>query len=357
MTTEKMPWEAPLSDEDQLNKRLGDSPDNYNYRNNSPRPPEMPQKGESPIASITQSGDFCQWSAGSNETFRPSGKRRETLPSGVYVVDADSMGPFFMRTKVVTDNLIELDDAATVRVLPSCRKFWNSKAEYVKRGVLYKRGLLLWGPAGSGKTATLALLMKDLLGKDGLVFICQNPALLSQMLAILRRIEPDRNLIVVLEDIDELVNRFGEHDMLALLDGETQIDNVVNIATTNYPERLGARIINRPSRFDERILIGMPNPQARWKYLRHITKSETMNDDTLRQWVKSTEGFSVAHLRELAVAVFCLDQPFEEVLERLSKMQYQPKALKEFSRQPIGISYGEVTGAQAAPATGTWIAK
>ena len=248
------------------------------------------------------------------------------------------MGPYFLRTNVVTDNLIELDDAATTRVLTSLRTFWKSRHEYVKRGVLYKRGLLLWGPAGSGKTATLGLLMRDLLEMDGLVFICQHPTLLSQMLAVLRRIEPERNVIVIMEDIDELVQQFGEHEILALLDGESQIDNVVNIATTNYPERLGARIINRPSRFDERILVGMPNEKAREKYLQHITRHEAMTPKSLREWVRATEGFSVAHLRELVVAVFCLKQPFDEVLERLSRMQYQPKPLKEFNRTQPGFA-------------------
>lgn len=350
----KFPWSS-TSDEDKLNERMAEAPPI------SPRDlerekacAEVPQ---STVGSLAQGTDFCQWSSGPNETFRPSGPRRETLPTGIYRVDADNMGPFFVRTKVVTDNLIELDDAATTRVLTSIRTFWKSRDEYVKRGVLYKRGLLLWGPAGSGKTATLALLMNDLLRMDGLVFICQHPEVLSSMLAVLRRIETDRNVIVVMEDIDELVQRFGEHDILALLDGESQIDNVVNIATTNYPERLGARIINRPSRFDERILVDMPNDRAREKYLRHITKHEAMTEEILETWVKETSGFSVAHLRELVVAVFCLKQPFEEVLERLSKMQYQPRPLKEFSKTPIGLIGGgmaryDETGTQAAPGRG-----
>lgn len=328
------------SDEDKLNQLLAKEEPlgGVNGRNSKGiTPDEVCEKAPTQSATIAQGVDFCQWSSGPNDTFRPSGPRREKLPSGIYVANADPLGPYFMRTKVVTDNLIELDDAATTRVLSSLRKFWKSREQYVKRGVLYKRGLLLWGPAGSGKTATLGLLMQELLGRDGLVFLCQAPGLLSQMLALLRRIEPDRNLIVVLEDIDELVARYGEHDLLALLDGETQIDNVVNIATTNYPERLGARIVNRPSRFDERILVDMPNAAAREKYLRHITQHEQLPEDMLQQWVEKTSGFSVAHLRELVVAVFCLEQPFEEVLERLSKMQYQPKPLKEFLRPQVGM--------------------
>jgi hypothetical protein len=338
------------SDEDQLNELLAKEPEPRKPRRGDEPNKEDVVQPSTPTASMAQGVDYCQWSSGPNDTFRPSGPRREKLPSGIYTVDSDQMGPYFIRTKVVTDNLIELDDAATARVLSSLRKFWKSRAQYQKRGVLYKRGLLLWGPAGSGKTATLGLLMAELLRMDGLVFICQNPALLSTMLSVLRRIEPERNLIVVLEDIDELVQRFGEHDLLALLDGETQIDNVVNIATTNYPERLGARIVNRPSRFDERILVGMPNPPAREKYLRHITRHENMPDKMLAHWVKKTDGFSVAHLRELVIAVFCLDQSFEEVLERLSKMQFQPRPLKEFLRPaPPGFAPqnegGALTGA------------
>lgn len=344
----RFPWTSD-SDEDKLNERLAEEA--IERPNGMPIPDSAEVAIKAPSTSIATGTDFCQWSAGPNDTYRPSGPRREILPTGVYVVNADEMGPFFVRTKVVTDNLIELDDAATTRVLTSIRKFWQSRNEYVKRGVLYKRGLLLWGPAGSGKTATLSLLMKDLIAMNGLVFICQHPKILSNMLAVLRRIEPQRNIIVVLEDIDELVSTYGEHDLLALLDGECQIDNVVNIATTNYPERLGARIINRPSRFDERILVGMPNAQAREKYLTHITKNEDVSEDTIRQWVKETDGFSVAHLRELVVAVFCLGQPFDEVLERLSKMQYQPKALKEFSRSSPGFATLSVS---TAAAEGNW---
>jgi hypothetical protein len=116
--------------------------------------------------------------------------------------------------------------------------------------------------------------------------------------------------------LDELIKRHGEHEILSLLDGEFQIDNVVNLATTNFPEVLGARIVNRPSRFDERILVDMPSAAARMKYLQHATSEDDVDEATLRRWVKETEGMSVAHLRELVVAVYCLGQPYDSVLDR-----------------------------------------
>lgn len=283
--------------------------------------------------------DFIQWSAEPNETFRPSGQRRPILPAGAYGIGADDRGLFFSRKKVLTDDLIELDDTASIRVLAGIRTFWQSEAEYLKRGIIYKRGVLLWGPAGSGKTATLMLLTNELIANDGIVVICEEPKLTVIGVEALRRIEPTRPLIVVFEDVDELIARCGEHGILALLDGEHQVSNVVNIATTNYPERLGARIVNRPSRFDERIFIDMPNQRGRMRYLRHATRNESLGGHSLEQWVGDTEGFSVAHLRELVVAVFCLKQDYREVIERLSKMSIQPKSPREFG-SPGGAGFG-----------------
>jgi hypothetical protein len=291
-----------------------------------------------PSSGIRTTFDFVQWSAEPNESFRPSGRRCQTLPSGVYSIEVDERGLYFHRKKIITDDLIELDDCASIRVLASIRKFWQSKEKYVQRGIVYKRGSLLWGPAGSGKTATLMLLMQELLDMDGIVVICENPKRTNQGLQDLRRIEPDRPLIVIMEDIEELINEHGEHDILAILDGENQVANVVNIATTNYPEILGARIVNRPSRFDERIFVNMPNERARERYIRHATREEKISEPEILKWVTDTKGFSVAHLRELVVAVFCLDQIYADVVERLKAMRIKPKSTHEFGAVATGFS-------------------
>lgn len=287
--------------------------------------------------------DFVQWSAEPNETFRPSGQRRETLPAGVYIIGADDRGLFFARRNVVTDALIELDDSASIQVLGGIRTFWGSKSEYTKRGIVYKRGVLLWGPAGSGKTATLMLMTGELIRNEGIVILCDRPGAVIEGIASLRRIESERPIIVVLEDIDELISRYGEHGILSLLDGENQVSNVVNIATTNYPERLGARIVNRPSRFDERIFIDMPNDKSRRRYLKHATRAEEMSEAQIERWVEDTSGFSIAHLRELVVAVFCLKQEYGSVVERLSKMRVQPKSRSEM-RSPENVGFATTAG-------------
>ena len=66
--------------------------------------------------------------------------------------------------------------------------------------------------------------MAGIIARNGIVLLFSQPQIALSVFPMLRRIEPARPLIVVMEDIDELMS-FGEHEILSLLDGEKQIDN------------------------------------------------------------------------------------------------------------------------------------
>lgn len=275
-----------------------------------------------PLATAGASDD-AQWTLLGNDTFTACGKTCDILPARVYSIDIDNYGRYLFITKnIITDELIILPDTANERVLKAIDTFWGAKDAFASYGQLFKRGIMLWGPPGGGKTCTLMLLCHDLIKRGGIVVIGSHPERTARGLEIIRRIEPDRPLICILEDIDEIISQYGEHELLALLDGETQIANICFVASTNYPERLDKRLVNRPSRFDEIIKVGMPTADARRVYL-HARLGE---DERVNQWVKDSEGFSVAHLREMVVAVCCLGRTYEETIERLRSMTRTPKS-------------------------------
>ena len=280
--------------------------------------------------------NHSQWALGGNGRYMPVGSTVSVLPAGVYEPFAVPGMWGLEQAKVVSDGIYVLPDMATEVVLEEVRKFWASEDKYRKHKLLYKRGIILWGPPGGGKTVAVKLLMNELVKRDGIVVVAQNIQLATMCLKAIRRIEPKRNLIVVLEDIDEIINYNGESNVLSLLDGENSVDNVLNIATTNYPERLGARIFNRPSRFDRRVFVGMPSDEARKAYLKQATGAG-LTGETLDQWVKDTNEMSIAHMRELVAAVYCLDQPYGDVIDRLQKMAKQVKTQDEFKRPRVGF--------------------
>jgi hypothetical protein len=284
--------------------------------------------------------EYRQWQIGPNDTFRAAGVTVASLPAGVYVGGFDQYGPYVERRPVLCDDLIDLPDHATTRVLAGMETFWASADRYRALGFIHKRGVLLWGPQGSGKTVTVQLLMSRLIARNGIVLLFGNPQITLSVLPMVRRIEPARPLIVVMEDIDEMIGSYGEHDILSFLDGEKQIDNVVQIATTNHPERLGARILNRPSRFDERIFVGMPSAESRLTYLEKAMERSGAGIETaeLLRWRDDTGGLSIAHLRELIAAVLCLNEPYESVLSRLRAMAERPNPVEGFPNLMMGLT-------------------
>jgi SpoVK/Ycf46/Vps4 family AAA+-type ATPase len=264
--------------------------------------------------------DGKMWSV-SGENFYPCQKAVDKLEPGQYLVRySDTQGFYFVRKTVSLDNLIVLPDNNSAKVIDSIENFWTKEQFFRDFGFLWKRGVMLWGPPGSGKTSTVQQISKKIIDMGGISIYSTYPAHDAEGLRMLRKIEPNRPIVVILEDIDSIIKQYGESEILAMLDGELQVDNVVFVATTNYPELLDKRITNRPSRFDEVIYIGMPSDDARREFLRIKNPALLENETELAKWVESTDGFSVAHLKELIVSVECLGNDFNESLARIKRM-------------------------------------
>jgi hypothetical protein len=58
----------------------------------------------------------------------------------------------------------------------------------------------------------------------------------------------------------------------------------------------------------------------------------------LELWVEDTKDMSIAHLRELVAAVYCLGQEYEDVLERLKAMSVQLKGEEGFKQNKLGFN-------------------
>lgn len=159
---------------------------------------------------------------------------------------------------------------------------------------------------------------------------------------ILREIEKETPIVVIMEDIDAIIENYNESSVLNILDGVDKLNKIVFLATTNYPDRLGARIINRPSRFDKRFKISNPNEESREIYLKYLIGENKIKDNkiNLSKWVKDTNGFSIAHLKELFVAVIILGDNYEDAIETLSSMKELPKPreYEERTDRPIGFA-------------------
>ena len=183
----------------------------------------------------------------------------------------------------------------------------------------------------SGKSCTIKLVSKKLVERGGIVFFCDiDPSCVQDFLYKFATIEKNRKSVVILEDLDSLIKNFGESSYLSMLDSAQSINNVLFIATTNYPERLDPRIYNRPGRFSHVVRIGLPGPKARDAFLRAILKNHRDVDHI----VEHSEGFSIDHLSALVNAVYREKKNLKEELVRLRKLFKIPTAEE---RGPMGL--------------------
>jgi len=287
------------------------------------------------IASRNGVGGYEQWMSNDGTSFFPASQTQPKLSPGVYEIQQDmSRGLFFERANMSSEGLIRLPDTNCDAVIDEVRCFWEREDKFTSFGLAYKRGLFLHGPPGSGKTSAIRIVCEDVITRGGIVIKFTEPHLMARGLRILREIQPDIPLVVLLEDLDSLIQRYIESDVINLLDGIDGVTKVVFLATSNYPERLGPRIVNRPSRFDRRFYVGPPNEASRRLFFKYLMtqkgasgeKPEEVAIANLDQWVKDTEGMSIAHLKELFVAVHILGTPYAHAIDLLQRMETLPNS-------------------------------
>lgn len=294
---------------------------------------ERSENKNNKMAEQTEKVNYSQWLKRGANIFIPTdnSKTQTTLDPGVYNMRvAEGIGVYLFKKKLNLDEIVNLPMVAGKEVLAGVEKFWQRKEKFLEYGFTYKRGVLLYGKPGNGKSVLINILSKQLVEEmKGIVIYLPSAAELDLYYKfsseILRIIEPDRRLIVVMEDIDGMVAyKDNETTLLNILDGVNQLDNVVYIATTNYPERMSDRILNRPSRFDLRVEVTSPNEECRRIYFQEKLKEHDLREIDLDEWVRETADMSMAHLGELIKSVIIIGNDFKQTIETLKGMKNLP---------------------------------
>jgi len=278
---------------------------------------------------------YSEWGIKSTGKYVPGQPTVKTLPAGFYEVEEDSYGIHLELKSVQTDELYSLPSDELMDIVNDIINFWDKKNVYEQYKFIHKRGILMYGNPGNGKSGIIQLITKHLIDKmNGIVINIRDAYSLDRYNKIIcpfRDIEPDRPIVVILEDLDTMIsnNDWITSTALNLLDGVKQINNVVYIATTNYPEKLEERIANRPSRFDRRYEIPIPNNSVRSEYIKHKLTEEDLKNIDLDLWIKETEGMSLSHLKELIISVIVLGKTFEEAITKLNNLKKKAKITKD----------------------------
>ena len=161
-------------------------------------------------------------------------------------------------------------------LIEDAKNFLSKREWYVQRGIPYRRGYLLHGPPGTGKSSAVVALASAL-QMDIAVLSLGDSSLDDNSISELFSSIPV-NAVVLMEDIDcaFLERKEGEDKrskvtfsgLLNAIDGVAAGEGRLLFTTTNHIERLDPALI-RPGRIDRKLFIGHANrEQAERLFLR-----------------------------------------------------------------------------------------
>jgi AAA+ superfamily predicted ATPase len=279
----------------------------------------------------TSSATPTCWGTLPDEEFTPAFKSVDKVPAGIYEIvwNRQLSQHTIKKQPFKTDELYQLPSYEIQDILKDIQNFWDRRDKYKEYNFVHKRGILMYGEPGCGKSGIIQLISKQLIENDGIILNIkdgEDVEYFIDFIATFRKIEKTRPLIVLLEDIDSIAgeNNHSTSKLLNILDGVKQIEDVVYIATTNYPEKLQDRITNRPSRFDRRYKVELPNDEIRRAYIHHKLNDEDLKGVDVEMWVKTTEGMSLSHLKEVIISTIVMGRTFEETIDNLEGMKKSP---------------------------------
>ena len=290
---------------------------------------------------------ISQWSSMDGAVI-PVSNTFSRLERGYYSIHfSNQLGMFFTKDKVELNKLYRLPNAATDLILNDISKFWKSEDVYKKYHRVFRRNYLLYSAPGTGKTSLINLMCEELINVyDGIVFSLtteEQVEAFPDAVKRIRKIEPERKIIAIIEDIDGFTQASNRLNTLLLniLDGNLKLSGLVTIATTNHIEYLEERYTNRPSRFDRVVEFPLPNAESRKIFIEKTVLPEDIKRINLDEWVEKTEGFTIDHINELILLFFVFGHTEEESFETLFGMTKTRGMLKNKSsvnKKEIGFN-------------------
>jgi len=263
----------------------------------------------------------------------------------IHIFLADSWGSWRWngsRPKRPLSSLV-LEASVKDMIVSDCKDFLVSEDWYAERGIPYRRGYLLHGVPGSGKTSLIHVLAGEL-GLDIYVVSLSQKGMSDNTLAGLMGRIPAR-CVVLLEDLDASFTRSTNRDgkstgvptvktegeskeskdgntlslsgLLNAIDGVTAPEGRLLFATTNHIERLDPAL-SRPGRMD--VWVNFKNA-TRWQaegIFKRFFPCKTPSSDAAAE-TTDTSANDTTHVVKRKKAVSVLPLLEEEELEKLSK--------------------------------------
>jgi cell division protease FtsH len=215
----------------------------------------------------------------------------------------------FLKLPVKGWDDLALEPAMKEEIQTNTVGFLNRSEEMAKYGIPLRRGVILAGEPGTGKTLISKIIMNQ---SSGITCISAQanslayPGYIYELYGLAKDLKPS---IVFLEDIDLIgedrrrMKGSALPTLLAKLDGIEECHEVVTIASTNFLENIDDALRKRPSRFDRIIQLTLPSLEQRRDFTRYLSQKIPMAEDVQEYLACRTDNLTPAQIQEVAYSL------------------------------------------------------
>ena len=249
------------------------------------------------------------------------------LPCGIYSHEYQSSSSPERLTpmEIREDNYVELLGSLN-NLNETIQQFIENKAMYEESKSLYKLGILLFGPPGTGKTSYLREFIRN--QKDSIVIFLDGVPT-RRFLEKLEQSAKGKLKIFVFEEVVSMLE--GSEDirsMLDFLDGAKSLSNAIYFLSTNYPEEIPENVI-RNGRIDVFVRVEFPDVVARNRLVNLYLKRDASDKE-----LEVSKDMPIVDIRELCFLHKKTGKSFEECAKIVIE---KTKMIKKHFGKPIEI--------------------
>jgi ATP-dependent 26S proteasome regulatory subunit len=199
---------------------------------------------------------------------------------------------------------VVLPDGVLARIERHVAGAARHRQALIDAGQHLKRGLLLFGPPGTGKTHTVRYLLGRLDGVTALLLSGTSLQYAGEAAELARALQP---AVVVLEDVDLVAQDRDQFvgaqpllfTVMEAMDGLGGDSDVAFVLTTNRADLLEPALAQRPGRVDLAVEIPLPDEAARQRLARLYGRDLPFTDRVLDDVAGRTEGSTASLFKEL----------------------------------------------------------
>jgi ATP-dependent 26S proteasome regulatory subunit len=248
----------------------------------------------------------------------------------------------FHRLPQIERDKIILPEGLLQRIERQTLGFARHSETLLRMGRHLKRGLLLHGAPGTGKTLTAMYLAAQMTGRTVLLLTGRGLGLIERSCTMARLLQP---AIVILEDVDLVAEERTRStatctallfELLNQMDGLAEDADILFLLTTNRPDILEPALASRPGRIDQAIEVPLPDEGCRRRLFELYGRGLELRLARQDEFIARTKGASAAFIRELMrkAALFAADESAGAVV--------QDRHIEEALRELV-VDGGELT--------------